>query len=152
MPGFSQTSLGIILCSLTIGCGGDGPTGPSATSGYNGQWSGTTSQGRPITFVVSGDHVTAATVGYSFSGCSGTRTSSNLSLEIGDVPPPPPGTPVPPTAANGPHFFGTLGPLTEDDNVFVTGSFPSNTTANGVVVIDYPGCRNGVAIWDARKR
>src|SRR5258705_5827628 len=57
------------------------PMAPSSAT-LVGQWSGTTSQGTPITFTVSSDQkVTATSVGYSFNGCSGTQTFSNLNLD-----------------------------------------------------------------------
>src|SRR5215204_825321 len=66
-------------CALASGCGG--PTDPSPST-LEGQWSGTTSQGTPISFTVSSDQkVTAITVGYTFNGCAGTQTFANLSLE-----------------------------------------------------------------------
>jgi hypothetical protein len=50
------------------------PAAPSA-SGYAGEWSGTTFQQQPISFTVSRDQkVTAVSVGYVFSGCSGVET------------------------------------------------------------------------------
>src|SRR5688572_4678534 len=46
-----------------------------------GEWKGTTSQGRPITFTVSQDEkVTSITVGYEFNDCSGTREFFELSV------------------------------------------------------------------------
>ena len=74
-----------IACALACACGGDSPTAPSAEPDYNGQWSGTTLQGRPVAFTVSSNHVTAITVGYSFGGCSGSKTFANLNVEIFDV-------------------------------------------------------------------
>src|SRR5438046_1264923 len=68
----------IAWCALMCACG---PTTPSSAT-LDGQWSGTTSQGTPITFTVSSDQkVTDITVGYSFNGCSGVQTFSNLNLE-----------------------------------------------------------------------
>src|SRR4051812_50226850 len=42
---------------------------------FAGEWTGTTSQGRPITFTVSGDlRITAVAVDFAFAGCSGAVT------------------------------------------------------------------------------
>lgn len=50
-----------------------------------GDWSGTTSQGMPITFVVSPDEtLTAISVGYNFNGCAGYHTVSNLKVANAD--------------------------------------------------------------------
>ena len=77
----------IAWCAVMSACS---PTTPSSAA-LDGQWTGTTSQGTPITFTVSSDQkVTAISVGYSFNGCSGVQTFSNLNLENrsnGDVHP-----------------------------------------------------------------
>jgi hypothetical protein len=148
VSGFWQTSLATILCALTIGCGGDGPTGPSATSGYNGQWSGTAAQGRPITFTVAANHVTAMSIGYSFGTCSGTKTFSNLNLEIADLPQPP-GAPT--TAKVTGFAYGIGAP--DGSSVQIQGFFRSNTTVDGLVVFaEYPGCGDWFGFWNATKR
>jgi hypothetical protein len=68
----------IVLCALANACSTSAPT----PVGYAGQWTGTTAQGRPIAFTVSADEkVTSITVGYSFNGCSGSQTFSNLNLD-----------------------------------------------------------------------
>ena len=80
--------LTVALGALVSACE-DGPTTPSPSAGYEGQWSGTTFQGRPISFTVSPDQkVTAITLGYSFGNCSGTHTFSNLNLDIARPPNP----------------------------------------------------------------
>jgi hypothetical protein len=45
---------------------------------YNGNWSGTTSQGRPITFTISSNRLQTFSIGYSVSGggCSASGTST----------------------------------------------------------------------------
>jgi len=42
----------IALCAALAACGGS-PTAPASGMGYQGAWSGTTAQGRPISFTVS---------------------------------------------------------------------------------------------------
>ena len=127
------------LCVFTIACasGENSPTIPSS-GGYDGQWSGTTSQGRTITFTISPDQkVTAITAGYSFSGCSGSNTFSNLNLDIG--------TPPNPASPSGPGFGFGSGPPDGPDYTQVYGSFSSGSTATGTVIFgDYSGCGNGI--------
>ena len=79
----------LIAGALLGSCGGGGanPAGPSAP-GYAGEWTGTTFQGQPFSFTVSADqNVTAISVGYRFSGCSGVDTFSNLQQPILSPPP-----------------------------------------------------------------
>jgi hypothetical protein len=147
--------LAVLVCILATGliggssgCGGsaaNGPTTPGGDARYDGQWKGTTSQGRPITFTVSSDQkVTAITVGYSFGGCSGLNTFSSLNLDIGNGPNP---------ATNlGPGFGFGSGPPDGSNYTQVYGSFSSNTTATGSVIFaGYPGCGNAAGIWTATR-
>ena len=110
-----------------------------AAPGYDGQWDGTTSQG-PVVFSVSANHVTAVTVGYAFGRCSGSKTFSNLNVEIVQTTP------------NSPGFaYGSGAP--DGSSVQIQGFFRSNTTADGVVVFaEYPGCGDGFGLWTATKR
>jgi hypothetical protein len=137
----------VLLTGGLSGCGSSvTPTTPTAGAGYDGQWSGTTSQGRPIAFTVSSDQkVTAITVGYSFNGCSGLNTFPNLNLDIGYPP-----NPAAPSA--GPGFGYGSGPPDGPNYTQIYGSFSSNTAATGSVVFGaYAGCGNGIGIWSARK-
>jgi hypothetical protein len=135
------------LIGALSGCGGNtanGPTTPSLDAPrYDGQWKGTTSQGRPITFTVSLDQkVTAITVGYSFSGCSGLNAFSGLNLDIGNGPNP--------ATSLGPGFGS--GPPDGPNYTQVYGSFSSNTTATGSMIFgDYPSCGNAAGIWTATR-
>jgi hypothetical protein len=146
-----QRLLQLALCASLSACGnsisGPTPPTPAASFRYDGEWSGTTSQGRPISLTVSSDQsVTAITVGYSFNGCSGVNTFSNLNLAIGN----------PPNASSptlGPGFGYGSGPPDGPHYTQVYGSFTSSTTATGSVIFgDYPGCGNSGAIWSATKR
>jgi len=137
----------IALCLMAVGCGGDddGPAGPSGSSPYQGEWSGTTTQNRPISFTVSSDQkVTALTVGYNFGGCSGTSTLSNLSLDIGFrqslV-----GTQLVPGFA-----FSSSSP---DQPNQIVGEFSSNTMATGnLIFVNFQGCGSAFDVWTANKR
>lgn len=141
----------VVCFALLSACGGSESTpttpSPGETLRYDGQWSGTTSQGRPITFTVASDQkVTAITVGYGFSGCSGVNTFSGLSLDIGY---PPVQTPMTP----GPGFGYGSGSPEAANYTQVSGYFTSSTMANGTVVFGgYPGCGNALGIWTATKR
>jgi hypothetical protein len=115
---------------------------PGSPSGYEGQWSGTTSQNRTMTFTVSSDQkVTAITIGYSFNGCSGTNTFPNVNAAIGATP----------TSAAS---FGWGSGSPEGPNFTqVLGSFNSTTSASGSVAFgSYTGCGNALAVWTAAKQ
>ena len=141
-----------LVCVALSGCGGDSSS-PSAASpamnGFNGQWTGTTSQGQPISFTVASDRVTTISVGYNYSGCSGTATATNLNLEIVDlrttpfVPPP------------DPYIFQTLvGPYSESDNTQITAFFNSPTarSGHGNILFVRRGCGETIALWTVTKR
>ena len=140
----------VITCALMNGCGNGTitPAIPSAVGGYDGEWSGTTSQGRMIAFTVSTDRkVTTITAGYNFNGCSGMKTFANLNLAIGT-------TPFPTTpAALDPGFGYGSGAPDGPNYTQVYGNFTSSTTASGSLVFgDYTGCGSGGGIWSATKR
>ena len=140
--------LTVILCAFVSACGGSATTpSPAGTLSFEGQWSGTTVQGRPITFTVSPDQkVTAISVGYNFGGCSGVKTFSNLNLDIG-FPPNPTGPQL------GPGFGYGSGPPDEPNYTQVYGSFTSSNTATGSAIFgDYTGCGTTLGIWSATKR
>ena len=137
-----------IVCALACACSGDSPTAPSAPD-YNGQWSGATLQGRPVAFTVSSNRVSAITVGYDFGGCSGSKTFTNLNLEIFDVSGPAPGGQTTPNSRG--FAYGVGAP--DGSFVQIQGFFRSNTTADGAVVFaEYPGCGDGAGFWLATKR
>lgn len=135
----------VLLTGGLSGCGSSPTTPTGGAPRYDGRWNGTTSQGRPITLGVSLDQkVTAITVGYSFGGCSGLNTFSNLNLDIGNSPNP--------ATTLGPGFGFGSGPPDGPNYTQVYGSFSSNTTATGSVVFGgYPGCGNGGGIWTATR-
>jgi hypothetical protein len=126
--------------------GSETPTTPG-TPRYDGEWSGTTSQGRPITFTVSADQkVTAITVGYSFGSCSGTNTFSNLNLDIGT-------SPFPGAPQIGPGFGFGSGSAELPNYTQIFGNFSSSTSVTGSVIFaNFAGCGNSGGIWSASKR
>ncbi len=140
------------MCAVTSACGGsDGPTAPSPPTSFNGQWAGTTEQGQPITIMVSSDLVTAVTVGYSYNGCSGSKSATDLNLQIVDLRNGPLQLPpgAPPYA-----FFSLLGPYSEPDNTQIQGFFrgPSERSGNGFVLFVRPGCGESLALYTVTKR
>lgn len=142
----------VVSCALMSACASSESTpttpSPGETLRYDGQWSGTTSQGKPITFTVTSDQkVTAITVEYNFGGCSGLNTFSGLNLEI--AYPPFRTTPLTP----GPGFGYGSGSPESANYIQIAGWFTSSTVANGTVIFGgYPGCGNSVGIWTATKR
>ena len=145
----------VMLSASAAACAGDGPTTPS--NGYAGQWAGTvlvmpavipgaglaTLQSRPISFVVSADQrVTELSIGYDFSGCSGTKTFSGLSVTIG---------PLPRSLEQGWGFGTSATDGTNRTEVYAT--FTSNREASGTsLFIDFPGCGSGGGNWTATKQ
>lgn len=137
--------LTIPLCAVMSACGSSPAAPSSGGTGYDGQWSGTTSQGRSISFTVASQKVTAITIGYNFNGCSGEKTFPNLSLDIGNPPNPSP--------TLGPGFgFGSGNPE-EPNYTQVYGNFSSTTAASGsAVFLGFTGCGNSGGFWTAARR
>jgi hypothetical protein len=142
----------VALCAIASACSNDGVTTPTpSASSYAGEWSGTTSQGAPISFSVSADQVvTSITVGHRFNGCSGSNTFANLSLTIATTQLPfPPRVPTPDSSGFG---YGS-GPPEEANYTQVLGNFPSAQASTGsVAFLNFPSCGNAVANWNATKR
>jgi hypothetical protein len=119
-----------------------------------GEWSGTTSQGAPITFVVSTDErVTSITVGYDFNGCSGSHAFLDL-----DVPTAPDLTCIPGPcsgALSSYRAFGySAGSVTGGSMTQVNGLFlPRNEAKGQATFRNYAGCGDLVtAEWSATRR
>ena len=141
------------VCVLLAACGGS-PSSPSASSLSVGQWSGTTGHGTPITFSVSSDEIlTAIAVGYSFNGCTGTQTFSNLTVATAPdlicIPGPCTGTLS--TYRSFSYSSGSpgTGPVT-----FLNGLFLPGNQAEGLVSFrDFPGCGSALGVaWSATRR
>lgn len=104
-----------------------------------GEWSGTTSQGRPVAFTVSEDGVTDAQFGYSMSrSCTFTDVFSITApdpLEVEDA------------------RFST-GKTQVGQAVFVTihGEFTSSSRATGTMLIQHAPCSDTLNLtWSATK-
>jgi len=113
---------------------------------YEGQWTGTTSQGMPINFTIAEKKVTSLSVGFNFNGCAGMNTFPNLSLAIGS--PPNPGSPYP-----GPGFGFGSGAPDGPNYTQVYGTFASGSAASGSMIFgDYSGCGTSLGIWSATRK
>ena len=138
-------AIGALALGVSISACSGSPTSPSQPlPGYVGQWSGSTSQGRPITISISADQrITAMSLGYDFSGCSGSIRFENLDIAIGRD-----------SAGNGGFGHGRLTPEAGAAAITqVQGMFTSSTNANGFAVFqEYTGCRDSFALWTATKR
>jgi hypothetical protein len=137
------------IWSITA-CNSGSATAPGGLErAYTGEWIGATSQGTTITFSVSAPNiVTSITIGHSFNGCRDTQTFSGLSVGIGES-----GLPGRmPTPANPGFGFGSGSPEAPTF-VQVAGQFTSSQAANGTVTfLNFQGCGNTVALWNATKR
>jgi hypothetical protein len=139
----------ILGCALMNACSSTNPS----SAGLDGQWSGTTSQGTPITFAVSSaQKVTDITIGYNFNGCSGVQTYSNLSLDTAPMVTCIPG-PCPDAVSSYRAFSysaGSIGgPATAVNGLFL----PTNRAEGQVTFRDYPGCGTMVGVgWSANRR
>jgi hypothetical protein len=140
-----------LVCVALSGCGdGANPNAPSpATNSFNCQWTGTTSQGQPISFTVASDRVTTVSVGYNYGGCSGTTTASNLNLEIVDLR-----TRVSQPLPEPYSFGGLVGPYSESDNTQITAFFssPAERSGHGIILFVRPACGETIALWNTTKR
>jgi hypothetical protein len=126
--------------AVLIGCACS-PSRPAPLN-FSGDWTGTTSQGRPIAFTVSADlTITRLSVDYAFGTCSGNVTvSPNVALTNTS------GTAVALVAyaPNGPG-----GP----NRAVVRFLFPSIAEASGSAEFsDIATCGNSTATWTATKR
>jgi hypothetical protein len=119
------------------------------STGYLGQWAGTTSQGQPVAFSVNDkQQVVSLTIGYNFNNCSGTLAWSDLSLPI--FTPQPPGAPP----YNNPGF-GYSSQSQGTNGIAIVGVFTSDTTALGTfdfLVFTACGGANSGGNWTASKR
>jgi hypothetical protein len=140
--------LTVAACALLIACGS--ATSPSRRD-ISGQWSGTTSQGSPISFTVSADEkVTTITVGHSFNGCSGTQTFPNLSVntapEVICVP-----GPCAPSVQSYRSFSYSNGRI-EGPMTTINGLFLLDRVDGQVKFWEFPSCGSTQATWSATRR
>jgi hypothetical protein len=110
-----------------------------------GLWTGTTSQGRPITFFVQGRSITSITVGYTGSGC-GLQLNETSQSDFAE--------PVAITPDN--QFFASMPPPETLAGVgFVNGTFTAPTASSGrinfviLLISGFPCAINVDATWTA---
>jgi hypothetical protein len=138
------------LCMLAAAC--QRSTGPSAAR-YDGQWSGTTAQGRPIAFTISSNEtVTSITVGHDFSGCSGSQSFSNLNLPIKPSVECIPG-PCPSSITSYRDLHYATGNPFEGQATEVHGLLLGGTAQGTVNFRNFAGCGTVTGVsWTAAKR
>jgi hypothetical protein len=151
-----RQALLLAVCLAVCGCqGSSGPSSPSSSAGaYAGQWSGTTAQGRPITFTIGpNDKVTAITLDHAFSSCAGSQSFSNLSISIVPqvecIP-----APCPASLTSFRQFDYDTGNGFTAPNTEVHGIFMSTSRAEGSVNFrNFQGCGTVLGVsWTASKR
>ena len=143
----------IAFCALVNACGS--PSSPSGGQpSYEGQWSGTTAQGKAVTFTISSDqNVTTLTVEYEFNGCSGTQTFSSLSVSILPnvqcIP-----APCSNQLLSYRAFNYSVGTSLEGPGTSINGLFVSAGRAEGLLHFrGFPGCGDALSVpWSATKR
>jgi hypothetical protein len=147
------TLCGWTLASVLAATCGRNAAAPSPASLTAGEWQGTTAQGAAIAFTVSSEEIlTSLSVGYSFNGCTGTQTFSELAVptapDISCIPAPCSPAQQSYRAINFSSGART-GPKTTVNGVFLPGS-----RAQGVVAFqDYPGCGSVTGVgWTASRR
>jgi hypothetical protein len=142
----------LVLCAVVSGCGN--PSSPSGSDTYAGQWTGTTAQGKTVSFTISGDEkVTTITLGHEFNGCSGSQTFPSLDIAIAPrvecIPAPCPGT------LTSYRAFGyTSGNPVAGPSTSLNGVFTSSERVEGTVNFhDFPGCGSAIGVmWSATRR
>ena len=147
--------MAFVSFALMGACSSASPTSPTS-NGNAGNWSGTTTQGSPITFSVSPDErVTSISLGYSFNGCTGTKTFSNLNLETTPSVTCIPGPCTPPVSTSREFRYseGALA-LGNEPSTSVNGQFSSHDRAAGVADFwNYPSCGTATRVtWTAIRR
>lgn len=131
---------------MHVGCNNTAAPTP-LPPGYAGEWSGTTVQGTPVRFTVSGDNVTSFILTYNFSAeCSGTLTNTDLAVPIRyqDPPGPPP--------FDQPGFaFGT-NDVTSGTAIGGYFSPDRRSAAGEFVLVKYGACGTVRSTWSATRR
>lgn len=129
--------------AILIGCA-CAPAAPARPTplDFSGEWTGSTSQTRPIAFTVSPDlRITSVALDFSFSGCAGS-----LSLPA-DV------TLLNATGTAAAAFTHAPNGPTGSNRTTIHFLFPSIASALGTIEFsDYAGCGNATATFNASKR
>jgi hypothetical protein len=128
--------------AILIWCACAPPPPPRlAPRNFSGTWTGTTSQGRAISFTVSRNlRITGLTLGYAYGGCSGSLTIP------ADVP-----------LLNTPRWASAIVAHSSNEpsgprRVVVRFVLPAPGNANGTVEFrDDPACGSSEATWTATR-
>ena len=144
-----RATYALILALELSACGGGSPTAspptvptPTPRAGYTGEWNGATLTGERIAFTVSAEQkVTALSIDYRFGGCSGSRTFSGLSLEIGTA------------SGTSPFFQHRIADTGSRNFIAVDGFFDSSQVARGLLGFsDFMDCGDSLSLWNASRR
>jgi len=134
----------VLLISAQTAC----HSGPDPTPiGYAGEWIGTTAQGTPVRFIVSGNAVTSISITYNFApACAGTLSYTSLAAEIHPLDPPGP----PPFDQPGFGYSTTDG----TQGTLIAGHFsPDRRSASGqFTLVHYGACETVASSWTADRR
>jgi hypothetical protein len=147
------------FCLLSVGlvvvdaCSGPTAPTPAATSLSAGRWSGTTSQGKALTFTVSKEEMlTEISIGYQVNGCSGVQTFADLNVrtapEVICVGPCPAGV------SSFRQFAYSSGSPGRGPTTAVNGLFlPGNRAEGRASFLEYQDCGTESAVtWTATRR
>lgn len=122
---------------LAVSACGDDATGPPDPASLAGTWTGTTSQGRTLSFVISNSQVTSLTVGFFVVGSFCTTDGE---VTVGGA------VPIEQT-----ENFSTDITFT-DPSIHIQGSFKSSSSAEGTVTFSSGQCGGtSSATWTASK-
>lgn len=125
---------------LLVSACGDGGTGPGALTPATGTWSGSTSQSRALSFTVTAQGITSATLEYQLSGSSCSLTSTVTVSGSSPVP-----------ITNGQFDTGSF-PIGSSSTMRATGRFTSATQANGTIEISDGRCGGSLNLtWNATR-
>jgi hypothetical protein len=116
-----------------------------------GAWSGTTSQGKPVSFTVEGNRITSIVVGYHVGSCGIQEDQSRVTYgTAGDAP----------TIGDNGSFFAMVPGPGGSGFVSVNGRFADPRTASGTVQVTaftfgeantFPCFASAEATWNANR-
>lgn len=132
---------GIGACLVALSACGDSGTGPGAVNPSPGTFAGLTSQNRSLSFDVTPQGITTATLNYQLAGsvCSYTAT-----VTVGSSSPAP--------VTNGQFNTGSF-PVGPNATMSATGRFTSATQATGTIAIVDGDCSGSVNLtWNATRQ
>lgn len=148
-----------IATVFAIGCGSASPTSPSeiVSNSYMGRWVGHTMTGEPVSFSVSlSNRITDISFGFSSGPCKGSYAAAGLTLEITGMSisdltlvGTPPRWVATNTVWQARFDYSVPAP---SEALFISGTFHSNTWADGHIVLLDRGCDRVTTNWTASKQ